>query len=667
MSVESPPADDARHRSESMQAPATDAAGSQALPGETASRAMGTSAELLHEEENLGKVYDTKLLLRLWQYAVRYRGLVAGTILLAVPIFVFEIAPAWLVKTGIDRVMLPEQAVAQRWQAPAWLTGLLDGPAAISGLAWLACLYLLAVLCGALLQYWQLVLLSRTGQLVVRDLRKDVFDHITRLPMQFFDRFPVGRLVTRASNDTENIAEMFSGGVVLLATDLLKMLGFATVLFAMDLRLSWITFSVVPLLAAFAIWFRLKIREAFRKVRVRIARINTHLQETITGMKVVQLFTREARNFSDFAVINAEHRDAWFQSIRYDAALFSLVEAAGGISVAVIIAYGFQSVEAGTLYVFIDLMRRFFLPLRDISAKYSVMQSAMASSERVFHLLDETPTMADPAQAPSWPQSAAGAGRGSVRFENVSFAYNGNPVLQNISFEVRPGEKVAFVGATGAGKTTLIKLLTRFYDVQEGKILLDGCDLRAIPQTELRRRVALVLQDGFLFSGSLADNIGLERADIDFARIEAAARAVGADRFIEELPQRYATKLGERGGDLSTGQRQLIAFARALAHGADVLVLDEATASIDAETEAMIQRGIHALLADKTALVIAHRLSTIQDMDRIYVLHKGQIAEVGSHAQLLVLGGLYSRLYRLQAQAQEIKAHAEKNAAKFLN
>ena len=468
---------------------------------------------------------------------------------------------------------------------------------------------------------------------------------------------PVGRLVTRATNDVENVAEMFSAGIVALLTDLLKMLGFAVALFLVDARLAMATFTVVPLMAAAAIIFRLRIREAFRAVRVRIARINAMLQETVTGMKVVQLFTREARNLQDFSELNAAHRDAWIVSIRYDAALFAVVEMAGSISVAVIIWYGTGVAAAGVLYVFIDWMRRFFMPLRDLSAKYSVMQSSMASCERIFQLLDQEPAVRDNASRAPRPASAA---RGAVALENVWFAYNGEDwVLKDVSFRVEPGERVALVGATGAGKTSIIKLLTRFYDVQRGRVLLDGVDLRELSQEELRRRVALVQQDVFLFSGTVAENIGLGRPDIDQAAIERAARAVEAHRFISALPDGYQTDLHERGANLSGGQRQLLSFARALAHGADVLVLDEATSSIDTETEALIQQALRVLWEGKTAIVIAHRLSTIQDVDRIHVLHHGRIVESGRHEELLAKRGVYYRLYRLQYEGQARSARSE--------
>ncbi len=610
--------------------------------------------EAWHEEELLGKAYDARLLGRLWKYIAPYWRLVALTLFLAFPMFALELAPAWIVKTGIDRVFVGE--TAQATGLAARLEPVFQAPEGIPAIFWLAGVYLVAMLLSSVLQYLNTLVMGRTGQSAMRDLRRDVFAHIQRLHLGFFDRYPVGRLVTRATNDVENVGEMFSAGIIQLVTDVGKMVGFAVVLFLIEPRLALVTFAVVPLLAVAAVIFRFKVRAAYREIRVRIARINTYVQENVTGMKVVQLFTRERRNFREFDAFNASHRDAWFQSIRYDAALFSSVELAQGITVAIIVWQGAEVAAAGTLYVFIDWMRRFFMPLRDLSAKYSVMQSAMASCERIFQLIDTEPDVRDrPAAALAGPTAPlAPRSRGSVEFENVSFAYQGEDwVLRDVSFRVEPGEKVAFVGATGAGKTTLISLLTRLYEVGRGRILLDGAELRDLAQADLRRRVATVLQDVFLFSGTVAENIALGREDVDAAAVERVCRAVQAHRFIERLPEGYDTPVRERGSNFSAGQRQLLSFARALAHGGDVLVLDEATSSIDTETELLVQRGIHVLMEGKTALVIAHRLSTIQDVDRIYVLHQGRIVESGAHAELLARRGAYWRLYQLQYRSQE--------------
>jgi ATP-binding cassette subfamily B protein len=685
--------------------------------------------ESLFEDEALGRAYDTRLMARLWRYVAPYRLQVATTLLFVLPLLLFDLAPAWIVKAGLDRVIVPAATGAPPLATPASDPGgaffgplvaaaarLLAAPEGVPPLVWLALLYIVVSAGGSLFMYLDQLIMARTGQAAMRDLRREVFGHIQALHLGFFDTMPVGRLVTRATNDVENVSEMFSAGIVALIRDVFKMLGIAVVLFSIDARLAFFTFLVVPVLAAAAFVFRFKARQAFRSVRVRIARINAYLQEHVTGMKIVQLFTREERCFRDFDEMNADHRDAWLQSIRYDSALFAVVEFASNLTIAIVIWQAVGLAEAGTIYVFIEYMRRFFMPLRDLSAKYSVMQSSMASCERIFHLLDTPPAVSDAPDAA--PVAHAEGQLGAVEFQNVWFTYDerversptaspegaqrpgapgapgersgmaspegaqrpgapGAPgkrsgaagegqaesvepewVLRDVSFRVAPGERVAFVGATGAGKTTLIKLLTRFYDVTRGRILIDGVELSRWPQADLRRRIAMVLQDVFLFSGSIADNLSLERPEVDRQHVEEVARAVQAHRFIDSLPQGYDTPVRERGSNFSAGQRQLLSFARALAHGADILVLDEATSSIDTETEALVQEGIHVLMEHKTAIVIAHRLSTIRDVDRIHVLHRGRIVEFGRHDELLAQRGVYDRLYRLQYAAQEAGAAA---------
>jgi len=642
-------------------------------------RSSGSAQEALFEEDQLGKAYDLRLMLRLWGFVSPYRSQVLITLLLLFPLLLLDLLPAWLVKTGLDEIVVPaltdlppantqpglvESMPGFVQEGASGLAdafrALLRAPGGIEPLAWLGVLYFAVSVLGALFQFLDMWIMARTGQAAMRDLRARVFSHMQRLHIGFFDTMPVGRLVTRATNDVENVAEMFSSGIVALVRDVLKMLGIAAFLFIYQPRIALLAFLIVPFMAVAAMIFRWKARNAYRAVRVRIARINAYVQENVSGMRVVQLFRREERNFQDFDQMNASHRDAWLQSVRYDAALFSAVELASNLTIAVVIWQSMGLAAAGTIYLFFDLMRRFFMPLRDLSAKYSVMQSSMASCERIFELLDAAPEVQDRSdvKAPS-----RGSERGRVEFRNVWFRYPGQRdeedwVLRDLSFHVEPGERVAFVGATGAGKTTLIKLLTRLYDTTRGRILIDGVELRDWPQSELRRRISLVLQDVYLFSGSIHENIGLERPDVDAAAVERAARVVQAHDFVSALPGGYGEHLRERAQNLSLGQRQLLSFARALAHGGDILVLDEATSSIDSETEALVQQGIHVLMEGHTALVVAHRLSTVQDVDRIYVLDQGRIAESGSHRELLERGGVYARLHRLQHTGSGVPAVA---------
>ncbi|MFQ5697711.1 MAG: ABC transporter ATP-binding protein [Myxococcota bacterium] len=596
----------------------------------------------ISDEEALGKVYDRELIRRLWPFTRRYWPLLASSLGLVPLRTLLELTPALLVGAGLNYLVQGKVSTDVGWFAP-----LLDPPAGIGAVPWLALLFLALALATLAIELGGTLSIAALGQLCVRDIRRTLFDHVQRLPMRFFDGYPVGRLVTRLTNDLENLAEMFSGGAVMLVGDLFKMAAFAWLLFSIEPRLAAVAMSVVPVLAIAAILFRYKVRQAFREVRVKIARINAHLNETISGMKVVQLFAREARNLRDFDAMNASHRNSWFRSIRYDALLFSSVDLATNLTIALIFWYGAGligegTVTLGTFWIFTDWMRRFFRPMMELSARYSVMQSSMASAERIFQLLD----------APTEPEDVGrhplGRARGEVEFRNVTFAYGREPVLRNVSFRVAAGERVALVGHTGSGKTTILKLLARLYELQEGSILVDGVDIRDLSRAELRRTLSFVLQDVFLFNGDLRYNIGLGNAALSDPDLERAARTTHADGLIHRLPAGLDQEVHERGVNFSTGERQLLSFARALARRPQILLLDEATANVDTETEALVQDALHRLMEGKTSIVVAHRLSTIHDVDRIYVVHHGEIRESGTHAELLGERGLYWRLYQLQ-------------------
>ena len=617
-----------------------------------------SEAAQLGRERDLGKVYDTELIKRLWPFMRPYRGWIAFNFAMIPPRALLELMPALVVGAALNYLTEGVASTEVGWMAPFVVPRLGLGP-----LAWMFGLVFAVSVVTLLVDWLRAFSMISLGQRTVRDVRGTLFDHVQRLPMRFFDRYPVGRLVTRLTNDLEHLAEMFSAGVIAMVADLFVMVVILTMLFAIDPRLALAALALVPVLGLAAAIFRYKVREAYREVRVKIARLNAHLQETISGMKVVQLFARERRNYEDFRRENASHRDSWLRSIRYDALLFSTVDLATNLTRALIFWYGAQmvglgEVTLGTIYVFSDYMSRFFRPLMDLSAKYSVMQSSMASAERVFQLLDEPREPEGKVGLPVRDVSAAtGAEPGGceVEFDGVTFAYGAETVLRDVSFRVGAGERVAIVGHTGSGKTTTLKLLARLYELQEGSIRVDGRDIRDIPKPELRRRMAFVLQDVFLFDGDLRYNIVLGR-DVADDVVDEAARATHVDDLIERLPNGWAHKVSERGVNFSTGQRQLLSFARALAREPQLLLLDEATSSVDTETEALIQDALHHLMAGKTSIVVAHRLSTIKDVDRIYVFHHGAICEHGTHDELLDRRGVYWRLYQLQYAQQETAA-----------
>jgi ATP-binding cassette subfamily B protein len=588
----------------------------------------------MDQDEVFDKGYDAGLLRRLLVYLRPYRGLTAlAVVLLLAGAGLALVGPA-LTQRALD-VAIPLRD-----------TGLLGT---------LALLFLAALVLEFLVEYGQTLLTTYLGQRVMYDLRMQIFGHLQRLSISYFDRNPVGRLMTRVTSDVETLNELFSSGVVTVFGDIFTLLAIMSMMLWIDWRLALVTFAVIPLVWLTARIFRRRVREAFGDIRVRLARLNAYLQERLSGMRVVQLFAREADSAARFAELNQAHLEAHRRSITIYAVFFPVVEFLTAVAMALLLYYGGLRALGGTITVgvlaaFIQLTRRFFQPLQDLSEKFNLLQSAMASSERVFALLDEPVTVLEPVQPARLPHPV----RGEVRFEGVWFRYSpGGPwVLRDVSFTASPGQTIALVGHTGAGKSTIVNLLLRFYDPDRGRILIDGVDIRQLSTSDLRSLIGFVQQDLFLFAGDIQHNLTLDAA-ITAESARLAARRVGADRFIERLPDGYGHRLGERGRSLSVGERQLLSFARALALNPTILVLDEATSSVDAQAEGQIQRAIAELMTGRTSLVVAHRLSTILHADEILVLQHGEIRERGSHRELLAQGGVYQRLYQLQLRGQE--------------
>ncbi len=620
-----------------------------------------------HEETVSARGYDPRLARRLVGYLTPHRWMAVGAVALIVLSSLLQLVGPLATAVALDLYIRPVAAeagetsvVAARFASALEARGVVLEPAA--GVALLAAVYLAALAGAFVVLYSQGLVMNLMGQYVMYDLRRDVFARLQRLDVAFFDRHPIGRLVTRVTNDVDSLNELFTAGLVSIFGDVVLLVGIVGVLFWLNWQLALVTFAILPLLALLTLWFKIRARQSFREVRVQLARINSFLQEHLSGMSLVQLFNRERRALEDFSRVNREHRDANVRAIFYYAVYYPAVELVTSVGVGLIIWYGGARVIGGTLTIgalvaFLQYARRFYEPLSDLSEKYNILQSAMASSERIFGLLDERAAIESPPSA--WAPAAV---EGAVDFDRVSFSYKaGETVLDRVSFRIAPGETVAVVGHTGAGKSTLANLILRFYDADSGEVRVDGVDVRRWDLQGLRRSIGLVLQDVFLFAGSVASNVRLGERSIDDGRVRQAAREVFAAGFVEALPHGFDTELKERGAGLSVGQKQLIAFARALAFDPRILILDEATSSIDTETEQAIQKALDRLLVGRTSLVIAHRLSTIQKADRILVLHRGRLREEGTHRELLERRGIYYRLHQLQYQGKSVTGYSFEN------
>jgi len=601
------------------------------------------------EEEKLGKLYDSQLTRRLLKYLRPYRWHVALAVSITLGVTAMELVGPYLFHVAIDDYILPGFA------------GTITRDIALAGLLWTVAVFAGSIIGGFGLQYIQVRIMQWVGQETMYDLRKEIFEHLQRLPMSFYDRTPVGRLVTRTTTDVDALNDLFAAGVVAMLNDFVLLFSMAALLIKWHPYLALATLSPLPFMFVLTYFFRNKVRDANRRIRTAIARINGFLQEHLSGMPVVQLFNRERKSQAQFAELNRVHMVAYKDAIDAFAFFYPAVEFLSMLGVALLYWIGGVSVIAGTigigvLLAFMQYAQRFFRPIQDLSEKFNILQSAMAASERIFRLLDEPVTIVSPAHVHSLP-----APRGEIEFRNVWFAYHGGAtpkeedwVLRDVSFRVEPGQTLAIVGHTGAGKTTIIQLLLRFYDIQRGQILLDGVDLREMELQDLRRLFGIVLQDPFLFTGTLETNVKLGTETIDRPTAVRALREVGLGPFLDSLSQGIETPVTERGATLSVGQRQLVSFARALAHNPKFMILDEATSSVDTKTELLIREALDRLLEGRTAVVIAHRLSTIQHAHRILVFHKGRLREQGSHQELLALRGIYYRLYQLQYKEQEI-------------
>ena len=591
-------------------------------------------ADQQKDDEILGKAYDSQLMRRLLKYVKPYKKYIIPAIFLN--IIVSALGP---LRPLLTKIAFDENIKNKDFHGLLVICGLLLG----------------TLILQAVIQYFLTYYTELTGQKIVYDLRVQIFSHVQRLALKYFDKTPVGRTVTRVTNDVDSLNEMFSSGIISIFSDIFIVVWIFIFMFSMSWDLSLVTLSVLPALIYATFLFRKKVRETYRDVRKHLARLNSYMQERVTGMNVVQIFAKEKEEMKKFSSINTDNKVVNIKSIFYYAVFFPVVEMLSAISLGLIIWYGGGEViqsrsTIGTLFAFIQFAEMFWRPIRDLSDKYNILQTAMASSERIFNLLDDKTIINNPENPVSLKTI-----RGEIEFSDVWFAYNpGEYVLKNLSFKIKPCEIIAIVGATGAGKTSIINIFTRFYDIEKGSITLDGIDIRTLDRSDLRKHIAMVLQDVFLFSGTIKSNINLGNGNILDDEIIEASKTVGAHKFISQLPNGYDEEVKEKGATLSVGQKQLISFARALAYNPQILILDEATSSVDTETEQLIQNAIEKLLIGRTSIVIAHRLSTIQNADKILVMHKGELKESGTHQELLAKRGIYYKLYQLQYKDQEI-------------